>query len=105
MPACGELLRYARDRGARVALATRGDNGALLDDGHRLWEQRVIAVDVVDTLSAGDSFVGRFLVGYLRAESTGTTLAAAAIAATRTCQSYGAFGRGETYKLELAGDR
>ena len=103
--ATADLLRYARDHGARIALATRGDRGALLDDGRRLWEQPVIAVDVIDTLGAGDAFVGRFLVGYLRSEPMGTTLHAAAIAAARTCQSYGAFGHGETYTRELAAER
>jgi fructoselysine 6-kinase len=47
---------------------------------------------VVDTLGAGDAFIGATLAGMLRGEPLGDVLRAAASLAGKTCQSYGAFG-------------
>lgn len=99
--AAADLLKYARAHGARVALATRGAAGALFDDGRQLWHQPIVPATVVDTLGAGDSFVARFLVGYLRGDRADIALGAAASAAALTCQCYGAFGYGETYTPDL----
>ena len=97
-----ELLRRAVARGPRVALATRGMNPALLWDGRRTWRQPVVETGVVDTLGAGDSFIGRFLVGVVAGEDPAATLLAAAEAAAATCGSYGAFGRGSPLAPEFA---
>lgn len=91
------LLEHATGSGAEVAVATRGRGGALALDHGRLRFQPSVATHVVDTLGAGDSFIARFLVGYLGGEDRGTTLAAAAEEAARTCASYGAFGYGHRY--------
>ena len=88
------LLDRAITGGARLALATRGIHPALLFDGRHTWRQPVCAGRVVDTLGAGDSFIGRFLVGVLAAEDAALSLERAAEAAAQTCDHYGAFGRG-----------
>jgi fructoselysine 6-kinase len=69
-----DLLADAVARGPRLALATRGTAPALLHDGRRTWRQPVTGRDVVDTLGAGDSFIGRFLVGVIGSEDPDVTL-------------------------------
>jgi len=81
-------------RGPRLVLATRGTAPALLYDGRRTWRRPVLSSEVVDTLGAGDSFIGRFLVGVVRDEDPAANLLAAARAAAKTCGHYGAFGHG-----------
>ena len=89
-----DLLAGAVARGPRLALATRGTAPALLFDGRHTWSQPVIVSSIVDTLGAGDSFIGRVLVGIVAGEDPAVFLSAAAEAAARTCGDYGAFGRG-----------
>jgi len=89
-----DLLADAVARGPRLALATRGTAPALLHDGRLTWRQPVVGGTIVDTLGAGDSFIGRFLVGVIAHEDPAATLQAAARAAAITCGQYGAFGHG-----------
>jgi fructoselysine 6-kinase len=96
------LLADAVARGPRLALATRGSAPTLLHDGRRTWRQAVVDTTVVDTLGAGDSFIGRFLVGVAADEDPAVTLLAAANAAASTCGHYGAFGHGSPLALEAS---
>ena len=96
------LLAGAVARGPRLALATRGTLPALLHDGRRTWRQPVIASPVVDTLGAGDSFIGRVLVGVMSGEDPAVFLSAAAEAAARTCGDFGAFGHGRPFAPGVA---
>lgn len=96
------LLVGAVARGPRLALATRGTLPALLHDGRRTWRQPVIASLVVDTLGAGDSFIGRVLVGVMAGEDPAVFLSAAAEAAARTCGDFGAFGHGRPFAPGVA---
>jgi fructoselysine 6-kinase len=88
------LLAGAVARGPRLALATRGSAPAVLHDGRRVWRQPVAATRIVDTLGAGDTFIGRFLVGLGADEEPAVILEAAARAAATTCADFGAFGHG-----------
>jgi len=92
-----DLLAGAIARGPRLALATRGTAPALLSDGRRTWRQPVHPTEIVDTLGAGDSFIGRFLVGVVRGEDPAACLLAAARAAASTCGHVGAFGHGSPF--------
>ena len=96
------LLADAVARGPRLALATRGTAPALLHDGRRTWRQAVVPTTVVDTLGAGDAFIGRFLVGVVSGEDPTVTLEAAARTAAATCGHYGAFGHGSPFAPEFA---
>jgi fructoselysine 6-kinase len=80
--------------GPRLVLATRGAADALLFDGQRVWRQPALPTDVVDSLGAGDAFIARVLVGFIRDEPMDRSLAAAAEIAATTCATYGAFGHG-----------
>jgi len=93
-PAVLELLAQTIARGPRWALATRGMAPAILSDGRQIWRQPVIPARIVDTLGAGDSFIGRFLAGLFDGEAPAAALEEAARAAAVTCGSYGAFGYG-----------
>jgi fructoselysine 6-kinase len=80
--------------GPRLVLATRGAADAVLFDGQRFWRQPAVPTELVDSLGAGDAFIARFLVGVLREESFGESLASAAQHASVTCRAFGAFGYG-----------
>ncbi|GAB3972376.1 fructosamine kinase FrlD [Actinoallomurus acanthiterrae] len=87
-----DLLRWARARGARVAVATRGGAGALLFDGDELLGEPAVPVDVVDTLGAGDTFIAHVLTGLTSGLGPRETLRRACAHAARACASPGAFG-------------
>jgi fructoselysine 6-kinase len=80
--------------GPQLVLATRGASDALLSDCGRVWRQPAHPSQVIDTLGAGDAFIARVLVGFIRDEPMDVSLAAAAQVAATTCASYGAFGHG-----------
>jgi fructoselysine 6-kinase len=92
-----DLLSQAVSLGATVAVATRGAGDSFALDAGRLHRQSPISRTPLDTLGAGDAYIGRFLVGYLGGEAISKTLRAAAEAAAATCQEYGAFGHGHPY--------
>lgn len=98
------FLRQTVAQGPRLALATRGSADALLADGDRVWRQPAVAVDVVDTLGAGDAFTGRLLVGVISGEALRDAMTAAAEVAAEACQSFGAFGHPAPYAPPGAGE-
>jgi fructoselysine 6-kinase len=91
---CAELMRWAGARGPGYVLVTRGRRGAMLFDGERVSSEQAVPSAVVDTLGAGDSFIGRALCGLIRGEPIPALLAASAQAAARTCTAWGAYGHG-----------
>ena len=91
---CAELARWAAARGPAYVLVTRGQRGAMLFDGERVARVQALPSELVDTLGAGDSFIGRTLYGLIRGEPIPALLAASAQAAARTCTAWGAYGHG-----------
>lgn len=90
-----DLLQATTAGGSRLAVATRGSADILIHDGRRTWRQPAITdVPVIDSLGAGDAFIGRLLVGLGRGEDRAVSLRAAAEAAAIACASHGAFGYG-----------
>ncbi|MHB0927375.1 MAG: PfkB family carbohydrate kinase [Candidatus Nanopelagicales bacterium] len=87
-----EAARWAYVRGPQYVLLTRGSRGAVLYDGATLHLQAPHPTDIVDTLGAGDSFIGRMLVGLTSGEAIAELLDAAAAAASATCGLPGGFG-------------
>jgi fructoselysine 6-kinase len=90
--------------GPRLVLATRGASGALLYDGNHVWRQAAVPAELIDTLGAGDVFIARVLVGFVRNEPFEVSLAEAAVAAASTCGAYGAFGYGSAAYPPLTSD-
>jgi fructoselysine 6-kinase len=93
-PEARDLLARASARGARWALVTRGERGALLAGGGRIFEVAAQPCEVTDTLGAGDTFIAHTLVGLLDGRSPDAVLAEAARAAAETCTRVSAIGHG-----------
>ena len=91
---CESLLRWAISSGATHAFATRASLGAVYFDGHQFFAVAAEQIEPVDTLGAGDAFIGRTLCGLLRNESPLSFLTAGVSAASRACQHQGGFGHG-----------
>jgi fructoselysine 6-kinase len=89
-----DLLRWAASRGPAWVFATRGAQGAMAFDGSEVYSAAPEPVDAVDSLGAGDAFIGRALHGLLAGESPRVVLAAAVAAGGAACGSLGGFGHG-----------
>jgi fructoselysine 6-kinase len=89
-----DVARWAHDKGPVYVLVTRGAHGAVLYDGNEFIHQEAAAGDIVDTLGAGDAFIGRLLTGLVTGEPVPALLGAAAAAASTTCGTFGGFGHG-----------
>ena len=91
---CAELARWALARGPAYVLVTKGSKGATLFDGAVSVSVSAVPTAVIDSLGAGDSFIGRALHGLIRGESAQALLEASARAAAGTCSNWGAYGHG-----------
>ena len=85
-----DRARSAVEAGAGVAIVTRGTDGSLAFDG-TLTERSADAIDVVDTLGAGDAFIAAAISARLDGAGIHTMLAAGARAAAETCTFLGAW--------------
>ncbi|TWT13289.1 PfkB family carbohydrate kinase [Planomicrobium sp. CPCC 101079] len=75
-----------------VFAMTRGSLPAVfVCNGERL-EQKLNPIQVVDTMGAGDSLIGGFLVNYINGESPEAAIEKATKSAEITCGMYGGFG-------------
>lgn len=104
-----ELLRNIVNRGAGLALATRGILGAMVYDGNVFIEAPAETVAdptvIVDTMGCGDAFLAAFVAslldsGWRRSAAPGpvalhNALTAGASFASRQCLTEGAFGHGQ----------
>jgi fructoselysine 6-kinase len=89
------LLRRAVRAGLQVAVATGGAAGAWALVGEQIRHAPPAATtEVVDTLGAGDAFIGAFLAGFLREDDPDAILANASRAAAAAVSVSGAFGYG-----------
>ena len=52
-----EKMQYMRAFGPPVVIATRGEKGSMLYDGHNYYHFGIVPCNLVDTLAAGDSFI------------------------------------------------
>jgi len=86
--ALGELCAL----GARLAVVTLGEYGALARFGERVIESAAFRVDVRDTTGAGDVFHAAFVWGLLAGLGPEPILKAANAAAAMSCRSLGAQG-------------
>lgn len=93
----GPAERLAREwlaRGARLAVVTRGPDGATVADASGLWHVPAEPVEPVDTTGAGDSFIAGFLLARLRGASLPEAAHAGGRAARLTCLHEGGFPQG-----------
>lgn len=80
--------------GAHLAIVTRGALGALGHDGSIWWRQDAVAVEVLDTTGAGDSFIAGFIAGRVRGMPMPDAIAQAASWAAATCQHLAGYPQG-----------
>ena len=78
--------------GARMAVITRGERGAIASCNGTILEQPAIPVRAVDTTGAGDVFRGAFAWALVRGASARRALALAATAGALACRGAGAQG-------------
>jgi fructoselysine 6-kinase len=71
---------------------TRGSKPALFIHNGTRYYQEVVETEVVDTMGAGDSFIGGFLTAYYNGADVKESLEFAAKSASVTCGYYGGFG-------------
>lgn len=85
-----DLAQRMASKGPRLVVVTLGSEGSLAFDGqfHRQSTERVA---VVDTLGAGDCYIGAFLARWLMQETLPTCMQAASRAAAQACTHFGAW--------------
>jgi sugar/nucleoside kinase (ribokinase family) len=87
-----EALRGLVEAGARLAVVTLGDRGALARAGARLIPSPAFLVEAKDTTGAGDVFHAAFTWGLLQGHDAETILRVANGAAAMNCRAIGAQG-------------
>jgi fructoselysine 6-kinase len=88
-----QLMEMTLQQGAGLAVVTRGREGSLASSGGEIWQGMPLAVAIVDTTGAGDSFIAAFLSAYLAQAPVPECLARGHVAAARTCQIFGGFSQ------------
>lgn len=91
--------RRIRDLGPSLVAVTMGAGGAVALQGEQVVHAQAPATPVVDTLGAGDAFIGRLLTGLIADTPLPMLLSAATAYASSTCATFGAFG----YETSLEG--
>jgi fructoselysine 6-kinase len=88
------LIVEAYAQGPGLVVATCGARGSIGFDGSDLHQQGALPIDPVDTLGAGDAYIGRLLVEHLAGEELARAMELAAKEASVVCAGLGAFGHG-----------
>lgn len=83
------LAESMSQRGPKLVVVTMGRKGSLAYFNGALFTQPAHPVQVVDTLGAGDTFIGTFLAHWLRGADIPTCLERASWAAAQTCTHLG----------------
>ncbi|XOK58408.1 PfkB family carbohydrate kinase [Paenibacillus elgii] len=90
------LFEEVHRLGVRVAGVTRGAEPAMFSVNGAVYKQPPAAGGaIVDTMGAGDSFIGAFLTSYHEHRDMQEALLQASRSASVTCGHYGAFGYGK----------
>jgi fructoselysine 6-kinase len=84
------LAQQMFSRGPALVIVTFGYRGSLAYNG-QLYFQPAKPVEIVDTLGAGDAYIGSFLGGYLQGKPIQDSMEQAAGAAAQICAINGAW--------------
>lgn len=87
-----ELIKEISQFGLKVLGITRGAKPAIFICEGKRYIQEPIETRIVDTMGAGDSFIGGFLQAFIEGESIEEALILAAGSAAKTCGFHGSFG-------------
>lgn len=91
---CREVLRWCAAAGPSVVVMTRGARGSVALAGGAEFTAGIVPATVVDTLGAGDGFIGAFLAAWLATRDAQAALEAGARLAAAVCGFKGGFGHG-----------
>jgi fructoselysine 6-kinase len=94
-----ELAKQAVRLGAQIAIITLGREGSLAYNGTD-YTHPARQIQVVDTLGAGDTYIGVFLAQWLKSQPLAKCMEIATQAAALTCTHYGAWEY-RTYESEI----
>lgn len=83
-----QLAEQMKRRGPRLVVVTQGLSGSVAFDG-KFYFQPAYPVKVVDTLGAGDAFIGTFLANWLDHKEIAYCMKTAAQVASQTCSHFG----------------
>jgi fructoselysine 6-kinase len=97
-----ELIKTVHDLGVEIVGVTRGGEPAIFSKNGQQFIQKPFETEVVDTMGAGDSFIGAFLANYYHQRDIKSALEHAAKFAAKVCGHYGAFGYGQSKKGVLS---
>ncbi|HHW30851.1 MAG TPA: fructoselysine 6-kinase [Clostridiaceae bacterium] len=99
--------------GSGNVIATRGAEGSIFSDGHKIYHQKAHMVEAIDTMGAGDAYLTAFLLKYIswnlenkektidhqqRETAILAVMEEASRFAAQICMIEGAFGHGVPYK-------
>lgn len=88
-----EMLDHALRAGATLAVVTRGAAGSIATDGGSRWTADAVAVSpVVDTLGAGDAYIGAFIAARIDGAGVELAMQAGARAGASACTQWGLAG-------------
>ena len=83
-----DIAEKMKARGPRLVVVTQGLNGSLAFDGNPHF-QKAYPAQVVDTLGAGDAFIGTFLANWINKKDIADCMENAARTASQTCSHFG----------------
>ncbi|MFD0681152.1 MULTISPECIES: PfkB family carbohydrate kinase [unclassified Paenibacillus] len=89
------LFEEVHQLGVQVVGVTRGAEPAMFSKDGIICSQPHMTGNVIDTMGAGDSFIGGFLAHYHEYRDMQAALIQASRSAAVTCGHYGAFGYGK----------
>ena len=83
-----ELAKVLQQKGAKNVLVSLGKNGAVfLDENGKVYKQKALGGEAVNTVGAGDSMIAGFLSGIKNGTEYALKLACAAAGATATLET------------------
>ncbi len=83
-----KLMQKVRMRGAKVVVAMIGEHGSLAFDGEKFYSQAAMPAKPVNTVGAGDSYIGAFLYGISNGRDLQTCMRLGTERATKIIQQF-----------------
>lgn len=94
-----QLARDIFSTGRQLVIVTLGKGGSLAYDGN-LYYQPAVTAKVVDTLGAGDAYIGTFLAYWLRSFDIPSCMEKASRKAAETCSHLGGWSQSKNPGFE-----
>lgn len=87
-----EKMKQIEKEGPSLVVATLGEKGSIAYDGKCFYRCEAIRCgDLIDTMGAGDAYIGSFLYHFLMGETIEECMKEATVEAAETLTYYGAF--------------